>query len=189
MNNIDITKIAVKFDPDNTKEELFNSVVEKFVELGYSGSLEYAVYGAVAVWPILAVDNDLVLSVTPLRSSPQYTILSPQEFLALGNASQKQHPVEQPVVDNTAIVAEWLDKLQYVFDNETTIQNFDYSRMILETDFGDVRGAKEIVEFIDSRHNQLTSERKAKEKQELEAKRQKLMDELSEIDQQLGLYE
>lgn len=183
MNNIDITKIAVEFDPDNTTEELFNSVVEKFVELGHSRSLEYTDYGDVAVWPILAVDNDLAMFVPNWSQLPQYTILSPQEFLALGNASQ-----EQPVVDNNTIIAEWLRKLEYVFNKDLTLQMLDASRMILETDHGDVRGTEEIVKFVDNRYNQLTLERQAKEKQELEAKRQKLMDELSEIDQQLGLY-
>ena len=92
-------------------------------------------------------------------------------------------------IDNNTLIAEWLDKVQYVFANDCAVECIDFITMTLETYHGNLRGAEAIVKFIDSRHNQLTSERKAKEKQELEAKRQKLMDELSEIDQQLGLYE
>lgn len=185
MNNIDITKIAVKFDPENTTEELFNSVVEKFVGLGYVGVMKWINSKRLNSFPYVVIDEDgdlCKVSDVWCRIS-DYRPLSPQEFLALGDASQKQ-----PAVDNNTIIAEWLDKVQYVFDNDRTIECLDFVTMTLETDHGDVRGAGAIVKFIDSRHNQLTSERKAKEKAELEAKRQKLMDELSEIDQQLGLY-
>lgn len=186
MNNIDITKIAVKFDPENTTEELFNAVVNKFVELGYTGTGRWINSERLHTYPYVVIDEgvDLCKVSDEWALISDYQPLSPQEFLALGNASQ-----EQPVLDNNTIITEWLNKFQWVFDNDSTITGVDFLKMIIETDHGDVCGPEDIAKFVNRRYNQLKSERKAKEKKDLEDKRQKLMAELSEIDQQLGLYD
>lgn len=184
MNKIDITKIAVKFDVENTTEELFDAVVNKFVELGYGGSAEDVSFDDLRHWNILLVDDDgdmlLAKSYWSGRSG-LYEIIPPEEFLALGSVP----------ADNNTIIVEWLNKLEYIFLKDVSVGSIlDTSAggVYLTTDHGDIRGPKEIVEFINTNYEMLKISENTQKKADLEAKRQKLMDELSEIDQQLGLY-
>lgn len=185
MTKININKIAVKFDVENTTKELFNAVVSKFVEFGHYPS--DVAFCDLKKFNILLVDQYPQLCMCNIQwigiEKHGYVIISPQEFLALGNI-----PQEQPVVDNTTIIAEWLNKLQSLLDKDKILHCLDFTTMTLVTDFGDVYEPEGIVNFVNRRYDEITNSENTQKKAQLEAKRQKLMDELSEIDQQLGLY-
>lgn len=88
-------------------------------------------------------------------------------------------------------IAEWLEKWSVVYNKCPDVGGFDFDfndNLMITTDFGDIRGAAAIVDFVNTRYTKLKSEEADKRKAELEAKRLKVLQELSEIDQELGRY-
>ena len=86
---------------------------------------------------------------------------------------------------NVDIVVEWLDKLQYVLDNDTTV---GYGLMpdsdgiiMLSTDFGDITGASSVHNFITNRYDLLQQEAKHKKNNELMERKAKLEAELADV--------
>lgn len=104
---------------------------------------------------------------------------------------------ELPDMDNTNnirpvadIVVEWLDKLQYVIENDNTV---GYGLMLdsedvitLSTDFGDIIGSYEIYNFITNRYDLLQQEAKHKKNNDLMERKAKLEAELAEVNKELG---
>ena len=88
------------------------------------------------------------------------------------------------------IVVEWLEKLQYVVDNDNTVgyglmlDNDDV--IMLSTDFGDITGANSVYNFITNRYDLLQQEAKYKKNNELMERKAKLEAELAEVDKQLS---
>lgn len=76
----------------------------------------------------------------------------------------------QQQVDNTAAVVEWLDKLAYVIETDTSVcSRLEINlrnQAILPTDHGDIIGNQNVAEFINNRYSQLNEQaNKAKREQ------------------------
>lgn len=84
-------------------------------------------------------------------------------------------------------VVEWLDKLHYVFSNDNSIGRISVGTtcVFITTDFGDISGTQQVVEFINNRYDLLQKEAKSNKQKELAEKKAKLLDELSAIDKEL----
>lgn len=97
-----------------------------------------------------------------------------------------------PMMSINHFVAMWLEKLGYVIATEPTVAGLDVNLKTKEvficTDFGDITGVKEVVDYINTNYEMLKISENTKRKAELEAKRLKVLQELSEIDQELGRY-
>ena len=97
-------------------------------------------------------------------------------------------PVEQPLCP----VHEWLMKLGYVISTNDTISglevNLKTKEMFICTDFGDITGITQVIDYVNHNYAVKIKQEVDKRKQELEDKRLKVLAELSEIDQELGLY-
>lgn len=75
-----------------------------------------------------------------------------------------------PKLEQQRIVVEWLDKLAYIIQTDTTVGaelNISHLKQaVLFTDHGDVKGNQNVVEFINNRYSQLTEQaNKAKREQ------------------------
>lgn len=98
------------------------------------------------------------------------------------------------VMPNTQVnhfIAEWLEKLAAVYCGCMDVGCIDFRSdnvPLITTDFGDIVGALQVVDFVNTRYTELKAKEDAKRKSELEEKRLKVLDELSKIDQELGLY-
>lgn len=93
----------------------------------------------------------------------------------------------RPVDD---IIAEWLDKLQYVIENDNTV---GYGLMLdsedvltLSTDFGDIIGSYGIYNIITNRYDLLQQEAKHKKNNDLMERKAKLEAELAEVNKELS---
>lgn len=92
----------------------------------------------------------------------------------------------RPVAD---IVVEWLDKLQYVMDNDSSVDDRLYHKpdnLSLTTDFSDICGSNNIYTFITNRYDLLQQEAKNKKNNELLERKAKLEAELAEVNKELG---
>ena len=88
-------------------------------------------------------------------------------------------------IDDMCVV-EWLEKASYVYTNDDSIESFVlWSEVKIETSHGDIRGAQEVVEFINSRYELLQKEDKYNKQKELAEKKTKLLEELAEIENEL----
>lgn len=86
-------------------------------------------------------------------------------------------------------IKEFLKKLEYVLVNDDTINTsvtFVGNSLCLPTHLSDLYGVDDIYTYINASYDQLTSQAAQKRKHELEAKRLKVLDELSAIDEELG---
>lgn len=86
-------------------------------------------------------------------------------------------------------IKEFLQKLEYVLWNDSTVFNALQCRtdeLTLDSDVSTIYGVDDIYTYINSSYDQLTSQAAQKRKHELEAKRLKVLDELSAIDEELG---
>lgn len=75
-----------------------------------------------------------------------------------------------PKLEQQRVVVEWLDKLAYVIETDTTVGSLlDINlrgQAVLSTDHGDVFGNQNVVEFINNRYSQLIDQaNKAKREQ------------------------
>lgn len=112
----------------------------------------------------------------------------------LGRPAQQAVQIEQPLSPeeyNMKVISEWLHKYATVFESCCDVGRIhsEYYTPILSTDICDIKGTKEVVDFINMRYDQLKQAESNKRKQELEDKRLKVLAELSEIDQELKRYE
>ena len=87
---------------------------------------------------------------------------------------------------NVDIVVEWLNKLQYVVDNDTTTVGYGLMPdsdgiIMLSTDFGDITGASSVHNFITNRYDLLQQEAKHKKNNELMERKAKLEAELADV--------
>lgn len=102
--------------------------------------------------------------------------------------------IEQPLSPeeyNFKVIGDWLHKYATVYMGCYEVGGIDFAvdkTPVICTDMGDIKGTKEVVDFINMRYNQLKQAESNKRKQELEDKRLKVLAELSEIDQELGRY-
>lgn len=92
------------------------------------------------------------------------------------------HPKSKTPTTN--IIEQWLDKYQQVASADYTIGNIDISDygVCLTTDHGDIRGTRQVVEVINNRYSQLKSAENESKLKELQAKKDKLMLELADVD-------
>lgn len=87
----------------------------------------------------------------------------------------------------TNIIEQWLDKLQHVYTNDDSISNFIvYHKVEITTDYGDILGSKQVVEFINNRYSQLKSAENHSKLKDLQAKKDKLMLELASVDGEIN---
>lgn len=88
---------------------------------------------------------------------------------------------------NDVCVVEWLDKYEYVHDKDTSVGKIGITMggVYLTTDYGDILGSKQIVEFINNSYDLLQKEVKSNKQKELAEKKAKLLEELSAIDKEL----
>lgn len=85
-------------------------------------------------------------------------------------------------------IKEFLNKLEYVLWNDSTVFNALQCRtdeLTLDSDVSTICGIDDIYTYINASYDQLTSQAAQKRKHELEVKRLKVLDELSAIDQEL----
>lgn len=92
-----------------------------------------------------------------------------------------------PDVSTTNIIEQWLDKYQQVASTDYHIGKIDTSDygVYLTTDYGDITGSKQVVEFI-NRYSQLKSAENESKLKELQAKKDKLMLELASVDGEIN---
>lgn len=67
-----------------------------------------------------------------------------------------------PVLEQQRIVVDWLDKLAYIIQTDTTVGaelNINHlNQAVLFTGHGDIKGNQNVVEFINNRYSQLTEQ-------------------------------
>lgn len=102
--------------------------------------------------------------------------------------------IEQPLSPeeyNLKVIGDWLHRYATVYRDCYEVGGIEFTAdttPLIVTDICDIRGTKEVIEFINMRYDQLKQAESNKRKQELEDKRLKVLAELSEIDQELGRY-
>ena len=102
--------------------------------------------------------------------------------------------------DNTSAVVDWLDKYGYIQSKESHVGELQWDwkhqgsgiYISLVTDFGDVHGTSQVVEFINNRYSQLTEQANKAKREELLAEivkakneYEKLVGELAELEEGL----
>lgn len=98
----------------------------------------------------------------------------------------------EDVVSPEQHIKGFLNKLKYVLLNDNTVGSLLEAMgkdLHIETDVSTIYGIDDIYTYINASYDQLTSQVAQKRKLELEAKRLKVLDELSAIDQELGGYD
>lgn len=118
-------------------------------------------------------------------------LLTVNERIFFEEVTTKTEFTGVPVYDNP--VAEWLEKLNFVLQNDPFVQGIFWNSIInkvyIATEFGDINGTPpEIVQFIENKHEDLFKAIQAESKKELTQKRLQLLEELSKIDQELNRY-
>lgn len=84
-------------------------------------------------------------------------------------------------------VVDWLEKLHYVFSSDNSIGRIDVGTtcLFITTDYGDISGTQQVLEFINNRYELLQKEVKSNKQKELAEKKAKLLEELSVIDKEM----
>lgn len=140
------------------------------------------------IYTVSAVDEDLwcigVSEYTPFNDATPFD-MNNFEFICSSGSSEQ--PSEQHINEDE-IVVEWLRKLQWLRNNDPHFSGFNTAKLALVTDFGDVCGAVNVVNYVndhyDAHMQAANAKRKAsllKELQEKEAEVAKLKAELASL--------
>ncbi len=113
------------------------------------------------------------------------------KYFELVNDTTEESPMTNTnnIRPNVDIVVEWLDKLTYVLQVDTTVADnltVTPTGIVLDADYGSIYGAVSIYNFITNRYDLLQQEAKHKKNNELIERKAKLEAELAEVNKELG---
>ena len=117
----------------------------------------------------------------------------PNGWRVLERPATETHPAEVIVLEHTAAIVNWLGKLEHVLVKDPTVGYGllmdSEDTLTLSTDFADLIGSEEIVEFINNRYSQLIEQANNSKREELlaeivkaKSEYEKLVGELKELE-------